>query len=120
MWSRFCEDFVEVKTKKPTKNKVEEQLRSSMSGNKIGELKSQLMTMIKDNDIQDKTDPKEDIEVSVSQIKQKILNQEDTTEKHSVKPTKQTKSVSSNTISQLAQKLIQEENKKIHCELFTN
>merc|ERR1712106_801227 len=77
------EEFVEVKKNRTPKIKVEEPVRSVIKGNKIGELKSQLMTMIKDSDVQDKTDPKESIEVSVSQIKQKMLNQEDSTDKES-------------------------------------
>jgi len=103
------EDFVEVRSKQAIPAKAEKEVRSSITGNKIGELKSQLMTMIKDNDIQEKSDPKENIEVSVSQIKQKILNQEDSSEKINLKAEKQKKSVPSNTITQLAQKLEQEE-----------
>ena len=67
------------------------------------------MTMIHDNDIQKKIDPKENIDVSVFQIKQKILNQEESADNDLEKVSRPSKSASSAIISSLAKKLEQEE-----------
>ena len=91
------------------KTKNLQPLQSSISGNKIEELKSQLMTMIHDNNLQDKIDPKENIDVSVFQIKQKILNQEESADNDLEKVSRPSKSASSAIISSLAKKLEQEE-----------
>ena len=56
------EEYVEVKQKQNMKKKNPEPLQSSISGNKVEELKSQLMTMIYDNDLQKKIEPKENID----------------------------------------------------------
>ena len=103
------EEYVEVKPKQNMKTKNPEPLQSSISGNKVEELKSQLMTMIHDNDLQKKIDPKENIDVSVFQIKQKILNQEESADNDPEKVSRPSKSASSAIISSLAKKLEQEE-----------
>merc|ERR1712106_1126074 len=101
--------YVEVKPKRRTvKPKEVKPSTLNTSGNKIGELKSQLMTMIND-DLQDKSCPKENIDISVSKIKQKILNQEESPDKEQEKVSRPNKSSSSAIISKLTEKLEQEE-----------
>jgi len=102
--------YIEAKprAKKVKKNEVK-QLRLNKSGDKIGDLKSQLMTIIKD-DLQDQSCPKENINISVSKIRQKILKQEELADKEQEKlSTRPNKSSSSAIISKFAEKLVQEE-----------
>jgi hypothetical protein len=87
-------------------------LQPSISRSKIEELKSQLMTMIHDNNLQNKIDPKENIDVSVFQIKQKILNQEDSADNYREKELRPCMSASSAIISNLAKNLEQEEKRR--------
>merc|ERR1740137_45632 len=105
--------YIEAKptAKKVKKNEVK-QLRLNKSGDKIGDLKSQLMTIIKD-DLQDQSCPKENINISVSKIRQKILKQEELADKEQDKlSTRPNKSSSSAIISKFAEKLVQEEKEK--------
>ena len=69
--------------------------------------------MIHDNDLQDKINPKENIDVSVLQIKQKILNHEESADKDREKVSRPSKGASSAIISNLAKNLKQEEKEEV-------
>merc|ERR1711915_615870 len=94
-----------VKTKE---QKCEVVTKKDISSNKIGELRSQLMTMINENEKFERNDQSETLDVSVSQIKEKIMHKDPHSDFDHSKESKQIKP-SSSTVSKIAQLLVQDE-----------
>ena len=107
------DDYVEPAAKfKSSSRRVKEQIKEIKnpdpilsSNQKIGELKSQLMSMIND-DSQEKTSKMENIDVNVSQLKNKLISNEENTNKSLPKTNKSQSS--STLVSKLAKTLTED------------
>ena len=97
-------------TRRPEKKKVEEPRKSvSVGNNKIGELKTQLLSMIND-DYVEKNIQKEEIDVNVSNLKNRLINNEESFHKEETQEKRSAQS-SSSLVSKLAEKLASTESK---------